>query len=505
MRTFQLMPGVSAGSEGSSGLLVRGGTSDQNLYLLDNVPIYNVNHIGGFLSIFDNDAIKSLQVLKGGFPARFGGRTSSVVDVQLKDGNRDSINTTLSIGILSSKIALNGPLGKKKKTLFNVSLRRSMLDIFTRYIPKAFGNDFVGAYTIFDGTARVMRELNEKNKLILSFYNGNDHFLQRQDYSSDGQNTGLAFQVESSADIRWGNTMGSLKWQQQPSSNLFGTIALSYTSFRYLNKNEAKRSNLEPEMVLQEFRNRFDSNIKDFALRANYEWSLNAKNDLIRFGGESKRMTFLPSLSSFFKSGASSTSLDTTFTTRQLKALESSVYAEYQFQRGKRFSGNLGLHTSLFSTPGKNYLSLQPRVSLSYALTEKYRLKASFSQMQQNLHLLVNSGLGLPTDLWVPATEKIKPQTSWQANLGVQGYIPAWQANLEVDFYYKSFSNLIAFAEGVSFFTGNANWEDRVEVGGEGEAYGAEILLRKTKGKNTGWIGLERLFLFAMTGDMISH
>lgn len=486
LKSFQLLPGIQTGSEGTSGLYVRGGSPDQNLYLMDNMPLYNVNHLGGFLSVFDVNTIKSIQVLKGGFPAKYSGRLSSVIDVKLKEGNQNEAHKQYSIGILSSKLSLEGPLNDGKTT-YILSLRRSLIDLFTRLGPLLSSDNSSVGYTLLDGTSKLTHRLSDRDKLFISFYGGYDHFFirQKEDIEASGLQDPTA--IDALNRIRWGNTLGVLRWNRLLSDRFYGNISLAHSRFFYKNLSKGEQRSLEDGIVQQSYDNAFLSNIEDWSLRADFEYFLN--NNQIEFGAHLKRQIFRPGITSVFESIFETTGLDTTYQSTRFKAIETMAYADYAWSYGSRWSGNLGVNAVLFIVPSKSLLSIQPRASISYKLSPDIYLNASVGKMTQYLHLLSNTGLGLPTDLWVPATENVPPQQSWQGSLGISGiWKKSYGLEWSVEGYYKKLSNLIAFSEGTSFFAGSADWQEKIEKNGDGKVYGLEFLLRKKSGKTTGWL-----------------
>lgn len=497
IKAIQLMPGVQSGSEGSTGLYVRGGGPDQNLILLDDVPLYYVSHLGGFFSVFNADAISSVRLIKGGFPARYGGRLSSVVDIRMREGNLNKYQVEGSIGIISSKISVEGPI-KKGKTSFMVSARRTYLDLLTRPITAlAIRSGSEGeargstGYYFYDVNAKVNHIIGEKDRLYLSTYFGDDRigFNLRTDYEEPNSTDYERTEVKSRTG--WGNQLVALRWNHLWSPRLFSNLSAIYTNYRFSVTNDLtsdSRSSGQRELTSAFLG--YSSGVRDFGLR--YDWDFYPNpNHSVKFGVHATRHTFNPGLLGFSVRDSSAFNLDTTLRQDLVFTWEFSGYIEDEWKVNNRLNINAGLRYDFYATPEKNFQMLQPRLSARYLINDWISAKASFARMLQPLHLLSNSGLGLPIDLWVPATGAIAPQSSWQVAAGFAA--TPWDNGLEfsVEGYYKHMDGLIEYKEGTNFFNSfsGADWQKSVESGGTGEAYGAEFLLQKKNGKTTGWIG----------------
>ncbi|MFK7921734.1 MAG: carboxypeptidase-like regulatory domain-containing protein [Bacteroidia bacterium] len=498
IKAIQLLPGVQSGNEGTTGLYVRGGGPDQNLILLDDVPLYYVSHLGGFFSVFNADALSSVKLVKGGFPSRYGGRLSSVLDIRMKDGNAEKFQGEGSLGLIASHISLQGPI-IKNKTSFMVSARRTYLDLFTRPLTSLITRLQSGGetnasfgYYFYDVNAKINHKISHKDRLLVSFYMGDDRLgLSLSDqFGEPGQPDYNAFSLKNTN--AWGNRLGAVRWNHIWNPKLFSNLTATYTNYRLKTDND----------ISTEFDNgaggvesigaalRYRSGIRDFGAKLEFDYYPNPQHS-IKFGGNMTYHTFTPGQAGFQISVGDTALIDTTLNNLIQNTWESYVFVEDNFRLGSRFSGNVGLHISLLRVNQKSYPSLQPRVSLRYLLSEDVSIKASYARMTQFLHLLVNSGTGLPIDLWVPATDKVPPQNSWQAALGIASSIFDDKFEFTVEGYYKKMTGLIAYKEGTDFYIGldGSDWQDRVETGGEGEAYGVEVLLQKKTGKTTGWIG----------------
>ncbi|MEO6902584.1 MAG: carboxypeptidase-like regulatory domain-containing protein [Bacteroidia bacterium] len=485
IRSYQLMPGVQGGKEGTSGLFIRGGSPDQNLFLVDDIPLYYVNHIGGFVSVFDINSINNITLYKAGFPSRYGGRLSAVMDIRLKDGNNQKIKGNYTFGVLSNKLNFEGPI--TKKTTFLVTGRRSLFDLFSRLITRMNSNGkFGGGYTFYDVTGKIAHQIDEKNKLFFSIYNGGDKiFLRSKEDITQGNNS---FNYKYNANINWGNFLTSVRWNHIYSPKLFSNTTLGYTNFYYKNKLNAVEKDNASNKITRAYKSVFSSTVKDVICKSDYYFYPNINNN-IKFGGEATYHTFNPGIAVeqfSYQSLADSSNKKGSL----INAYEGKIYIEDEIILNSRLSLNAGIHSNTFYINNTNFFSLQPRLLLTYKLPLDLLFKAAYSNMQQNIHLLSNSGAGLPTDLWVPATKIAKPEKSNQYVVGINKTLNLkFPIELSVEGYYKDFTNLIELKEGESFFSTNKNWENKVEVNGKGKVYGAEFLIQKKEGSFTGWVG----------------
>lgn len=490
IKTLQLLPGVQSGSEGSSGIYVRGGGPDQNLILLDGVPIYNANHLFGFFSVFNADAINQVKLVKGGFPAEYGGRISSVIDIRMNEGDMKKIHGEGSVGIISSKLMLNGPI-IKDKTSFMITGRRTYIDLLARPLIKAAnsqnGNDQVtGGYFFYDLNAKLNHIINANNRIYLSAYLGNDKFYVNSEYDYIDQSDNKTYIEENTGGIKWGNKIMALRWNHKFSPKLLLNTTLNYSDYQFTTgfglTSYEKGNQANPT---QDFSFEYLSGITDFGGNMNFYYYPSPKHD-VQFGIGQTYHTFKPGVNQL-KLSDGSTDLDTSFGSARTYAHEFYGYIQDDFSISKRLSLNAGLHFANFLVREKLYNSLQPRASVNFQLDDKSSLKASYAKTTQFLHLLTNTSIGLPTDLWVPVTDSIPPQQGNQVAVGYTRELPkGYRVGAEV--YYKTMKNLIEYKEGASFFGSNQNWEGLVEVG-NGYSYGLEMLFEKRTGKTTGWIG----------------
>lgn len=467
IKTIQLLPGVQSGGEGTTGFYVRGGSPDQNLILLDGVPVYNASHLFGFFSVFNADAIKNVQLTKGGFPARYGGRLSSVLDISMKEGNMKEFHGEGSVGLIASKLTLEGPIWKDK-TSFIVSGRRTYADLLAQpFLP---ANTKAGYY-FGDLNAKVNHIFSRKDRLYLSYYGGIDKFYNRDTYE-EGYDYGA---------LKWGNNTGALRWNHLFNDKLFSNLTATYSQYEFNIGGESKYNN-EP-LEKQEYFSR----IRDYGLRLDFEYSPNTDHK-VRFGGSYTYHIFKPGVFQF-QGNDEGISVDSVLNlSNTIFSNDMYAYVEDDWTISKRWRVNAGLHYSLYTLKNQTYNSLQPRISARYLLNDEWSLKASYATMTQFIHLLSNSGIGLPTDLWVSSTDIVPPSNSQQIALGTTRNFKGNTWELSTEVYYKTMDNLIEYKEGSSFVSGT-DWQNNVELGGKGTAYGAEFLIRKNKGKTTGWIG----------------
>jgi hypothetical protein len=483
IKTIQLLPGVQSGTEGTSGLYVRGGGPDQNLILLDDVPVYNAEHLFGFFSVFNPDAIKSVSFYKGGFPARYGGRLSSVLDIRMKDGNDQQLHGNISVGLIASKLSLEGPL-VKGKTTFNLSARRTYADLIAKPIIQSRNHSSnAGGYFFHDLNLKINHKFSDRNRIYLSAYAGQDKAYSRTGYTDTQNNE--QFENKSKFQLGWGNITTAMRWNCLLNDKLFANTTLTYSRYLFDVHENTTTKNLTTGKNSDEFGLKYKSGIEDFGLKMDFDY-FPSSNQRIKFGGSIIDHTFSPGILAF-KESQSISEIDTTMGNPNIGAQEIYAYIEDNIDFGSRFSANFGLHSSGFFVGDTFYPSLQPRISVRHMANDRLSFKAAYSKMSQNIHLLSSSTISLPTDLWLPTTKKVKPQISHQFALG-----GVYQVNSAIDFslegFYKSMTNLLEYKEGASFVGATTGWEDKVESG-KGWSYGLEFLLEKKIGKTTGWIG----------------
>jgi hypothetical protein len=480
MKGLQLLPGVQAGAEGSSGLYVRGGSPDQNLILLDGVPVYNASHLFGFYSVFNADAINSVELIKGGFPARYGGRLSSVVNINMKEGNQQELHGEGAIGIIASKLTVEGPV-KKNKSSFMLSGRRTFADIFVRPAMRmsSNGNEDQGYY-FYDFSAKYNQHINEHNRLYLSFYSGNDKVNTYSATTTKKDTTEVSHKERYA--LSWGNITSAVRWNSILNPKLFSNLTATFSQYNMQTDEEIQHVVTTPNTRTDDhFRNIYKSGIRDFGLKEDIDF-LQGGSHYIRAGAYGTFHTFNPGALTY-KVGTA----DTTLGSYGIEAWEFGGYAEDDISISRRLKVNAGFHYSLFHVEGKNYAKLQPRLAMRFLVSDKVSIKASYVQMQQYIHMLSNVGVGLPTDLWVPATNIAKPEESWQSAVGFT-YVPNKTYEVIIESYYKHMNGLIEYKNGASFLNLDKDWQKKIETG-QGDSYGAEVFLKKKEGAWTGWLG----------------
>ena len=493
IKALQLLPGVKAGTEGAAGLYVRGGGPDENLFLLDGVPVYNVNHAFGFFSVFNADAIKNVTLYKGSFPARFGGRLSSVVDIRMKDGDNKKYHGNVSVGLISSKINVEGPLFNEK-TSFNISARRTYADLMLMPILKiaagSEGANASGAVYFYDLNLKVNHKISDKDRIYLSAYMGDDvistKFTSQESYNDDG----VKYTATEELKWNWGNIVTALRWNHVLSPRLFMNATTAYTRYRYDmgvgTELEMKKNDLK---LIDYQKVGFKSGIEDISAKVDFDYSPSPNHD-IKFGVDYTNHTFKPGVQwakQKLTSDELTLSLDTTIGDLDVYGHEATMYFEDNISINRIFKANLGLNYSAFFVQGEFYHSLQPRLGVRLLASDRLSFKAGFADMSQYIHLLSNSSISLPTDLWVPVTKRVAPMKSYQYSAGAFYSFPNI-VELSIEGYYKAMNNLIEYKDGASFLGSSTGWEDKINMG-RGWAYGIEFLAQKTIGKLTGWFG----------------
>lgn len=485
LKVLTLLPGIKSGGEGSSGLYVRGGGPDQNLILLDGVPIYNASHLFGFFSVFNADALKSVEVTKGGFPARYGGRLSSVIDLSMKEGNMHKYNIEGSVGIIASRIMIEGPVIKNKMS-FMVTGRRTYIDFLTRPLIKKYSEGIATfGYNFYDLNAKINYNINEKNHLYLSMYSGRDKFYASfNDTYSDNQNF---YSDKIKFALGWGNLTSALRYNRVITSKIFNNSRITYSGYKFYTSVDNETYSYANSITDNtSFQLKYLSGINDLNAKTDFDYLPNPDH-YIKFGAGYIYHAFNTGALQY-KLENSGYGLDTVLNDKKTYANEYNSYAEDDYRINKVIKVNYGLHYSVFTVNSKAYRSLQPRISVRYLLSSTWSVKASYASMTQYLHLLTNSNIGLPTDLWVPATKKIKPQQSFQPAVGIVKTFAERKYEFSIEAYYKKMKNIIDYIDGSSFLNSSTGWEDKVAQG-TGWSYGTEFFIQKKKGDATGWIG----------------
>lgn len=475
IRSIQLLPGVKSGGDGGGGFFVRGGAADQNLVLLDEAPVYNVSHLLGFFSTFNADAIKDATLYKGGMPPQYGGRLSSVLDVKMNDGNNQNFSVSGGIGLISSKLNMEGPL-QKGKSSFLVTARRTYADMFLKLSSDTTLKN--SKLYFYDVNAKVNYEINSKNRLFLSGYFGRDLL-----------GLGKVFGVE------WGNATGTLRWNHLFSDKLFSNTSLIF-------------SNYDTRFGISSGKDGFEvtTGIRDWNLKQDFSLFANS-NNTYKFGLQTIHHAITPTS---VKAGENSgvTSLDA----QKRLGLESAAYFSHEWKISPKLNLLWGSRFSMFNVLGagdfytydsegkvltttkygkgevvKTYFNPEPRVALSYLLSPKNSLKIGYNRNVQNLHLLSNSTSGTPDDLWLPTTNVTKPEVADQVSLGFfQNFGENSNYELSAETYFKTMQNQVDYRNGTDL-NGNTNPEKDL-LFGSGRAYGLELMLKKRTGKINGWV-----------------
>ncbi len=492
LKALQLLPGVQAGAEATAGLYVRGGNPDENLLLLDGVPVYNVNHMFGMFSVFNPDAIKNVTLYKGSFPAHYYGRLSSVVDIRMKDGDLNQYHGNASVGLVSSKINLEGPI-IKGKTSFNISARRTYSDILLNsaiWLNKQFDfantDDLSMGYYFYDLNLKLNHKFNDNDRLYVSWYSGDDdiYFNYR---SSDG-----AYKEKTRLNWRWGNTVAAIRWNHVLGPKLFMDVSANYTQYRHKMgihiKEDDKKNNYKGSMGIN-----MKSGIYDASFRSDFHWSPSSGQD-IRFGGSYTHHKFTPDVMELSMNNSETMDNDSvqtndfnqTFGSRHIVAHEYQLYAEDDIELTDVIKFNIGAGYAGFSVNNRYYNSLEPRLSARFLVTDELSVKTGYAYMTQYVHLLSNNVINLPTDLWVPVTDKVEPEHSHQWALGA-AYSIDGLADFTLEGYYKQMDNLLEYKEGSTYMSGDTDWQNKVAMG-KGWSYGLELMAQRSVGRLNGWI-----------------
>lgn len=502
IKALQLMPGVQSGSEGNSGMYVRGGGPDENLFLLDGVPLYNVSHMGGFFSAFNTDAVKNVTLYKGSFPARFGGRLSAVLDVTQNNGNDKELHGNFSVGLISAKFNLEGPL-VKEKTTFSLSMRRTYAELFiipaimwlndltTEEEPQgptvAQNAKFDAGYWFYDLNAKLTHKFSDKSRLYASLFMGDDKIHGKvHTVTSLNEDINLGFAN------KWGNMVGALRWNYELNPKLFMNLALNYTQYSNSIVGSVEKLATPDDPNASTIEGDYKSGIKEATLRADFDFTPTPEH-LVKFGAAATRHWFTPEVASasinYFDSIQMNQALhvDSNIMSGTVPANEFVLYGEDDWSLTESVKLNYGLHLSAFRVSGMFYKSIQPRLSGRVMLADDLSVKVGYARMTQYVHLLSTTSVTLPTDLWVPVTERVEPMTSDQVAAGVN-YSVSGIADFSVEAYYKKMDNIIEYKDGATFFGSSENWENLV-YSGRGWSYGVEFLVQREFGDLTGWIG----------------
>jgi hypothetical protein len=483
LKVVQLLPGIRNAGEGTAGIYVRGGGPDQNLIMLDDAVVYNTGHLFGFFSIFNSDAIKNVSLIKGGMPAQYGGRLSSVLDISMKEGNNKTFQAEGGIGLIASRISLQGPI-KKDKASFIISARRTYVDALTKPFIKKSSQFYGSGYYFYDLNAKVNYRFSNKDRLYLSGYFGRDVF----DFSNGKQ--------DLKVNIPWGNATGTLRWNHVFNNKLFANTTAVYNDYNFTFA--ALQNNFEIKLA---------SGIRDLSFKQDFDY-YPVQQHKLKFGLLYTHHRFTPSV----VSGKQDSIVFNPLNAQVKYANEGAIYVQDDWEINGKWQMNAGLRYSIFQQVGPNkiyttdidgnrtdslvyekgktvktYGGLEPRLTLRYAINEGTSIKTSVTRNLQYIHLVSNSGTTLPTDLWVPSTYKVKPQISWQYAAGLYKNFNNNKYETSLEVYYKSMNNQIEYKEG---YTPNSlDDTENSFVFGKGWSYGTELFINKVKGPLTGWIG----------------
>tara|TARA_Y100000589_G_scaffold66089_2_gene57680 strand:- start:2376 stop:4727 length:2352 start_codon:yes stop_codon:yes gene_type:complete len=476
LKSAQLLPGIQSGGEGNSGLYVRGGGPDQNLILLDEAVVYNAAHLFGFFSVFNADAIKDINIIKGGMPAKYGGRLSSVLDISMKDGNNKKYQVDGGLGLLSSRLTVQGPV-QKEKSSFIVSGRRTYVDVLSKPFIKEDAPFSGSGYYFYDLTTKINYKISDRNRLYLSGYFGRDVFS----FNNSDNNIGI--------NIPWGNATTSLRWNHLFNDKLFMNTSLIFSDYRF-----------EFNIAQQEFELKIFSGINDWNTKVDFLYQPNQRHT-VRFGGNYTYHEFTPGNASG-KAGEVTFEPDEIF---KQYSNEGALYFSNDIEITDLLKVHAGVRYSSFQHSGyisfrdyisneftgndDNYRHIEPRLTFRYKLNTSSSIKGAYTQNYQYIHLASTSSVSLPTDLWVPSSSVVKPKFSDQYAIGYFKNLSENMYETSAEVYYKEMTNLIEYKEGVLPEDNTNSSSDDSFAFGEGDSYGIELLIRKNKGKTTGWIG----------------
>ena len=465
LKALQLQPGVGGGAEGTSGLHVRGGTPDQTLVLLDGIPVYNASHLFGFLSVFNADAVNRVELFKGGFPARYGGRLSSVVDVRMREGNDQEATRHARIGLLSSQALAEGPIGDGRGS-YLVAGRRTYIDLLAAPVFKATGgiDGLTPTAYFYDLNAKANTRVGDRDRLYLSLYAGRDRFAAS---STDSDGSLASPEGKGKGELAWGNLTGALRWTRPISDRLFSATTLTASAYGF-NVGLDSRRVLPGETVAQTFRSRYVSGIRDLALQSDLQWSASPAHS-VTVGGSVVRHRYAPGA---FTYDPFDTEVETSLGADPVRSWEGALYVEDAVRLGPA-DLSLGLRATGLAVGGATYGALEPRLAARVGVGG-VDVRGSLARMTQYLHLLTTvGGIGLPADLWVPATARVGPERAWHLSAGVAG--EAGRTRWSLDGYLKTMGGLVAYRDNATA-RADTDWQDLV-TRGEGRSVGLEALV----------------------------
>ena len=471
MKSLQLLPGIASQSEGSSRLLVRGGDPGQNLYLFDGVPVIYVNHLGGFLSVFNPDIINTIDIYKGGFPSKYGGRLSSIIDITQREGNVQAYQGALSIGITDASFSLEGPGGLKNSS-FIVTGRKTLIDaLMAGFTAISEGNDFVGYYGFYDLNGKYSWKPNDRNSLHLNIYHGDDYF-NFHTYQKTKDKT-----EKSLYSSTWGNLLSSLQWKSVLSPKVFMTNSFSFTRYRLRHLVDFKRKD---SISTETFVRNYVSTVSDLSMRSNFKVHV-SKGWTVNFGLQNTIQKYMPSRTE------QSNIIDLP-ETEYIRIFESALYGENLLEFGNRLKANLGLRVQRFQNLEFNNLSWEPRINMDIRIFDDQHLVFNYMKVTQNTHLLVTQGSLFSNEVWVPSDATIAPAQNSQFSLSWVGSFKKDLFRTEITAYTKSMTFLSTYKEGYSNLIGDGDWRSKIVSDGKGQSKGIEFMMRKTRGAWTGFM-----------------
>lgn len=477
IKGLQSLPGITAGNEFGSNLYIRGGAADQNLTLLDGVPVYNGTHIFGLFSIFQPDITNSIQVYKAGFPARYGGRVSSVVDITSNEGTINEYYGRASMGLLIAKVSVQGPIGKNKKTTYSLGIRRTYLDALQIFQASGGNSDI---FVVSDYNLKIKHKLTKYDNLIFSVYAGRDK------YPSNFSDSFTTLKMK----IQYGNASSILRWNHIFNPKLFSNLSVSATRYKVnYDLSQTYFDSLSNKYKTAAFN--YQNGITDLAINGDFEYSI-TNNHYLHFGIQNTNHFINPGFSEITTTDNSTPTISGSKVSNFCP--EVAAYIEDDYKISDKLKLNVGLRAVYFTNKKYKYnpFLLEPRISGRYILTPTLALKASYARMHQTVFLLTNSGIGFPFNFWVPATVKIPAQESDQLNIGIakelkDGY------SLSIDAYYKTIKNILFAKEDPGYFDNNIDWQTILEKG-KTNNYGLELMITKRSGYLTGWMGYTLAF-----------
>ena len=498
LKAIQMLPGVQGGGEGMTGLYVRGGGGDENLILLDGAPIYNVDHMFGLFSIFAPEAVKKVTLYKGSFPARYAGRVSSIVDIRTNDGNLKETHGSVSVGLISDKVHVEGPILRDRLS-YSATVRGTHTVLYSpiiRLIGRKYG--VYANYYFYDLNGKLTWRLSDTDRFSLGLYHGRDKTplsqkeTYRYEYELPGGGTDVRTETDQTGlDIHWGNSVAALRWNHVFGSRLFSNSTLTWNRYKmHMGLNYGYKGTDNGAPFGYRYDLAYNSGIRDIGVKTDFDYTPSPRH-LVKFGAEYLLHTFIPErlTSALQSNGEGEEPVDTTFQfidRSRYFGHEVSVYAEDDIALGKSVSLNVGAHFALFAVDGKVYPELEPRVSAKYRSPHGITVKAGYARMAQYVHQLTSSSISLPLDLWVPITADIRPVTSDQGSAGVYyDGLPGWEFSLEA--YFKWMKNVLEYRDGTLMIFSSEGWEQKVSTG-LGRAYGLEFMAKKSVGKWTGFL-----------------